>query len=189
MSSQLLEIKSRRILAEAYVREASLLECGAGTPREEQLRRVGVAEQALLRGLDKGSSRPGVGVFTKILVATDGSLEAQRAERLAVSLASDRGGRLFLVCVADTRCTHGPDEIAYTELQLRAAFREKVDQYLAEAASRVPDGVQVELSRREGEPATQILKRLRSGKRISSSWAPGGGAACAACSSAAPHRR
>ena len=35
MSSQLFEIKSRRLLAEAYVREASLLECGAGTSREE----------------------------------------------------------------------------------------------------------------------------------------------------------
>ena len=158
MSSQLLEIKSRRLLAEAYVREASLLECGAGPPREEQLRRVESTERALRRGLDVGSSRVRTGIFTRILVATDGSAEAQRAERLGAGIAAEGGGELLLVSVADTRWTHGPDEIAYTELQLRGALREKVDQYLAEASSRVPAGVRVELSRREGEPATQILE-------------------------------
>ena len=158
MSSELLEIKSRRLLAEAYVREASLLEFGAGTPREEQLIRVEAAEQALRRGLDKGSSRPRAGVFTKILVATDGSPEAQRAERVAAELAEEWHLPLLLLRVADTRCTHGPDEIVYTELQIRAALRERVDQYLAAAACRVPAGVPAERSSREGKPATEILK-------------------------------
>jgi nucleotide-binding universal stress UspA family protein len=154
MSSEILEIKARRLLAEEYVREATFLECGAGTPREEQLRRVEAAGQALRRGLDP----PRADLFTKILVATDGSPEAQRAERLAADLAAERHARLLLVCVADTRWAHGPDEVAYSEVQLRAALREKVDRYLAEASDRLSAGVPAERSRLEGEPATEILK-------------------------------
>ena len=154
MSAEFLEIKARRVLAEEYVREATFLECGAGTPREEQLRRVEAAGQALRRGLEQ----PPAALFTKILVATDGSPEARRAERLAAELAAERHARLLLVCVADTRWTHGPDEVAYSELQLRAKLREKVDRYLAEASGRVPAGTPAERSRLEGEPATEILK-------------------------------
>ena len=157
MLLELLDIKSVRLAAEAFMREASLLECGAGTPREEVLRRASAAADALRRLLDKGSDGPSTSRFSRILVATDGSPEARRAEGLAANLAAADGGRLMIVCVADTRWTHGPDEMAYSEMQLREELRRKVDRYLADAVSKVPAGVQVEQSRREGEPVTQIL--------------------------------
>ena len=157
MLSKLLDIKSMRLAAEAFMREASLLECGAGTPREEVLRRASAAADALRRVLEKGSDRPSTGKFRRILVATDGSPQARRAEGLATNLAAADGARLMIVCVADTRWTHGPDEMTYSELQLREELRRKVDGYLAEAVSKVPAGVLVEQSRREGEPVTQIL--------------------------------
>jgi nucleotide-binding universal stress UspA family protein len=158
MSAGILEIKSRRLLAEAYVREASLLECGAGTPREEQLERLQAAEQALRCALETPRHQPRSGVFAKILVATDGSPEARHAEQLAAQLAAERRARLLFVCVADSCWIGGPDEVAYTELQLPAALREKVEQYLQEAASRAPAGLLVEKLRRDGDPVTEILR-------------------------------
>lgn len=155
------EFESLRLAAEAYLLEASLPEESGTGKAEPHRQRMTAAREALRRELEVGSDRQTTALFSRILVATDGSPEARQAEHLAAELTVGRAARLILVSVADTRWTHGPDEIAYSELQLRAALREKVDEYLAKAALRLPAGVAVEHSPREGEPSTEILKAAR----------------------------
>ena len=162
MSSEPTDIKTLPLGAESYPREESNLERGAGAPPEETLRRAGAAGDALRREPEKGSDRPRrTGRFGRILVATDGSPEARRAEGLASEMAAACGARLMVVCVVDTRLTHGPDEIVYTGLRPRAELRQEANQYLADAASRIPAGVPVEQSPREGEPVAEILTVAR----------------------------
>ena len=151
--------ESLRRAVENYLSEQSRVEaCGAGAAGEEDLERARAALDALKREVDEAAAalppRPPLG---RVLVALDGSDESHEAQRLAAGLAHETGARLLLVCVADTRWTHGPEEVAYAEPD-RAALREKVDQYLADSASRLPPGIPFDTSRLEGEPATEILK-------------------------------
>jgi nucleotide-binding universal stress UspA family protein len=155
-----MSLQSLRLAAEGYLEEEWHLEqCGEGPAREEHLGRVANAREALRRQVEvAGNTSRQPQLVGRILVAIDGSPEAEKARRLAADLAAETAAEVMLVAVADTRWTHGPDEIAYTEAELRIALRERVDELLREAAARMPAGVAVETSLPEGEPSAQILK-------------------------------
>src|SRR5688572_26532216 len=104
-------LESLRLAAEGYLEEEWHLEqCGQGRAREERLRRVADAREDLRRQVEFSGKEPRQPhLFRRILVAIDGSPEAEKARRLAADLAVETAAKVMLVSVADTRWTHGPD--------------------------------------------------------------------------------
>ena len=155
-----MSLESLRLAAEGYLQEEWRLEqCGQGPAREEHLRRVADARQALRRQVDLAGKEPRQPhLFRRIVVAIDGSPESEKARCLAADLAVEAAAEVLIVSVADTRWTHGPDEIAYSEAELRRALRERVDGFVREAAAHMPAAVTVRTFLPEGEPSAQILR-------------------------------
>ena len=96
-------------------------------------------------------------MFKKILVAVDGSDHAANAVDCAVRMARDTDATLALLAVDGCRPLKGAlAELAQTEdLGRGEVFNRVLESAVAKAG--IPDGTQVELQVRMGDPADEIL--------------------------------
>ena len=150
-----------RLAAESYLLEECLVDSSDTRPdREEHLKQLAAAKEALRRAV-RAEPPAAAPPFRRILVATDGSFEAQRAERLAAGLAPAQDGRIMLVCVADTRWAAGTDRLEFYVHDVHEGLLRQAARTMTEAVGRVPPGVLAEHQVREGEPAAEIVKAAR----------------------------
>ena len=100
-------------------------------------------------------------MFRSIVVGTDGSDTATQAVRQAVGLARAVGARLELVSAYEPvpeQCLAEERRNAPADMQWAISPREDVDATLEAAASIArEEGVEVEMSPRQGDPADAIL--------------------------------
>jgi nucleotide-binding universal stress UspA family protein len=101
------------------------------------------------------------GVYRDILVAYDGSADAERALEQAILLARDQNARLTLLTVLAPPSGFALlNPTATEELQRCGAGAERA---LRAAAEGVPDDVSVTTLLLEGSPARRIVERVREG--------------------------
>ncbi|USZ68705.1 universal stress protein [Halorussus salilacus] len=94
-------------------------------------------------------------MYDRILVATDGSDNAQRASRQALDLARKYGAELHAVYVIETRT--GYDNAIVDPDTVRQNLREDGEQALGDIETEGPPDVSVVTSIREGIPYEELL--------------------------------
>ena len=102
-------------------------------------------------------------MFHRILVALDGSEQAQNALEQAFELASSEGGWLTLVSVAAAPhrpANPGPFVVPVVPQE---ELDEEAKEILTRAAATAPDGVEVQTMLLHGDPAEAILDRIEHG--------------------------
>ncbi|CAD6492967.1 MAG: Universal stress protein [Candidatus Argoarchaeum ethanivorans] len=97
-------------------------------------------------------------LYKKIIVATDGSKEAERAVKYAIELARDTGAKVYALYVVDTAIpTTSSMSVAWGNVHefLREEGAEATKK-IAETGAKA--GVEVEKKLSEGHPAEEIIK-------------------------------
>ena len=97
-------------------------------------------------------------MFEKVLVATDGSEQSERAARVGVELAKLSGGTVTALYIADTsRMSHLPDDMLLFSIRelLVKEGNEAID-YVGKLAEE--SGVTFEKQLVEGNPGEEIIK-------------------------------
>jgi nucleotide-binding universal stress UspA family protein len=89
-------------------------------------------------------------MYSRILVATDGSENAQRATRQALDLARQHGAELHAVYVVETRT--GYDNAIVNPDTVRQNLREEGERALAAIETEAEPDVSVVTATREGVP-------------------------------------
>lgn len=95
-------------------------------------------------------------MLRRILVAVDSGAPATRAVETAVELAGVVRGLIGVLHVVDTSRAFHPDPQVFDD-QLMAQLREEGDRILEIACARIPQNINVERLREEGDPAQTIL--------------------------------
>lgn len=96
-------------------------------------------------------------MFRTIVAGTDGSPRADKAVQQAVDLAKCEGARLHLVAAFSKRERHWEDFQSSAKVQV-IDLRQVAEQVLAREAARAAEqGIEVDWSAREGDPADAIL--------------------------------
>jgi nucleotide-binding universal stress UspA family protein len=95
-------------------------------------------------------------LFSRILVAVDGSEQAGWATDVAGRIAAEVGTKVTLLHAVPDPATIGAD-YAYAGPGLLAAQRDQGEEYLRRAGQRLPKGVEVESLLYEGEPARRVI--------------------------------
>lgn len=96
-------------------------------------------------------------MFRKLVVGSDGSARAERALQQAVDLAKAQGAEVHLVAVFGENERHW-ERIESSARVESVSLRDVAETVLARSAAKAAEqGVQVDYSAREGEPADVIL--------------------------------
>lgn len=97
-------------------------------------------------------------MYNRILVATDGSDNAQRATRQALDLARQYGAELHAVYVIETRI--GYDNTIVEPETVRQNLREEGEEALTEVETEGEPDVSIVTSVREGVPHEELLSYI-----------------------------
>lgn len=106
-------------------------------------------------------------MFTRILVAIDGSAHAERALREAADIARRSDGRLTLIaCVPDPSAwmVSGSPYAGIDLSQLAEEADREHQALLVRMAAEVPEQVAVDTVLAHGHPSEQILKQIADGE-------------------------
>jgi nucleotide-binding universal stress UspA family protein len=96
-------------------------------------------------------------MFRTIVAGTDGSSRADKAVREAIDIAKSEGARLHLVAAFSKRERHWEDLQSTARVQV-VDLRQVAEQVLAREAKKAEEqGVEVDWSARDGDPADAIL--------------------------------
>jgi nucleotide-binding universal stress UspA family protein len=106
-------------------------------------------------------------VFTKVLVAVDGSQHAHAALHEAADIANSQHASLTVMSVYDTifpsLASMGVPVAQEMYDQFIASHVDQAQAVLSEAVSALPEGLSAETVMVEGQPATMILQRAADG--------------------------
>jgi nucleotide-binding universal stress UspA family protein len=132
--------------------------------REAMQRRRALQQQLaemrakLLSEIELERNRPGgEGAFRRILVAIDGSVQAQSAIKLAGRLAVQIEAQIILLHVVGNPILLGPGR-AIVEPMLRDTAIHAGAALLSNAKDAIPESVMIETALREGDPARDIVE-------------------------------
>jgi nucleotide-binding universal stress UspA family protein len=107
-------------------------------------------------------------VFTKVLVAIDGSQHAHAALHEAADIAHSQHASLMVMTAYDTifpsLASMGVPVSQEMYDQFTAAHVEKAQAVLTEAVSALPEGLSAETMMVEGQPARMILQQAAEGR-------------------------
>jgi len=96
-------------------------------------------------------------MFRTIVAGTDGSSRADKAVQEAIDIARSEGARLHLVAAFSKRERHWEDLASTARVQV-VDLRQVAEQVLAREAGKAEEqGIEVDWSAREGDPADAIL--------------------------------
>ena len=96
-------------------------------------------------------------MFRTIIAGTDGSPRAEKAVREAIDIAKSEGARLHLVAAFSKRERHWEDLQSSARVQV-VDLRQVAEQVLAREAKKAEEqGIEVDYSAREGDPADALL--------------------------------
>ena len=96
-------------------------------------------------------------MFRTIVAGTDGSSRADKAVQEAIDIAKSAGARLHLVAAFSKRERHWEDLESTARVQA-VDLRQVAEQVLARQARKAEEqGIEVDWSAREGDPADAIL--------------------------------
>lgn len=97
------------------------------------------------------------------MVPVDGSSESGRAVDMAVTIAEACGAVLDILCVSyfDSNTDAAEDDDTWLPDFVAAPAGHRIRKVLEDARSRVPEGIRVELHRRTGNPAKEIVEFSR----------------------------
>lgn len=100
-------------------------------------------------------------MFEKILIATDGSEQGEKAAKVGVELARISGSRITAIYVADTsRMMHLPDDMLL--FSIRELLRKEGEEAISYVEGLCREaGVSFEKAILEGHPAEEILNYAR----------------------------